>query len=74
MVQLKEDPAVAVRFVIVCTPSENEKDVGDTKVNGMSGARGPASVNIPDTKSLVVYGPDTSVNGLPVYWYVVGTA
>jgi hypothetical protein len=37
----------------------------------MFGARGPANVTIPDTKSLVVYGALTVVNGLPVYWYVV---
>jgi hypothetical protein len=43
-----------VRFVSVCTPSENVNAVGVTNVSGMFGAKGLANVSIPDTKSLVV--------------------
>src|SRR5262249_5022285 len=46
-------PRPGVRFVMVCTPSENEKAMGVTNPLKF-GARGPANVNIPDTKSLVV--------------------
>ena len=63
-----------VRLVIVCTPSFNVKASGVTKVSDIFGVRGAANVTIAVTKSLVVYGPPTWVNGLPVYWYVVGTA
>ena len=45
---------LGVRFVIVCTPSENVKAMGEMVVSGMFGGRGPASLIIPDTKSLVV--------------------
>jgi hypothetical protein len=45
---------VAFWRAIVCTPSENEKAMGDTVVNGMFAASGPANVNIPDTNMLVV--------------------
>src|SRR6266550_3681877 len=44
---------LALKFVMVCTPSESVKAVGVTLVNGMFGARGPANVTIADTKSLV---------------------
>jgi hypothetical protein len=44
----------ALRFVMVCTPSESVKAVGVTLVNPMFGARGPANVTVADTKSLVV--------------------
>ena len=53
VVKKKEAPE-AVRFVMVCTPSESVKAMGVTLVNGMFGARGPANVTIADTKSLVV--------------------
>jgi hypothetical protein len=45
---------VALRSVIVCTPSENEKWMGVTAVNGLFAPSGLANDNIPDTKSLVV--------------------
>ena len=46
---------VLVRFVIVCTPSDNVKAVGDTGVkDGMFAPSGPANVTIAVTKSLVV--------------------
>jgi hypothetical protein len=48
------DEESAVRFVIVCTPSENVKAVGVTKVTGMFGARGAANLTNAVTKSLVV--------------------
>jgi len=51
--KLKLEP-MALKFVMVCTPSESVKAVGVTLVNGMFGARGPANVTIADTKSLVV--------------------
>jgi hypothetical protein len=44
----------ASRLMIVCTPSENVKAVGVMVCNGLFGASGPANVNIPVTKSLVV--------------------
>ena len=68
----KKTENILVRLVIVCTPSENVNAKGVTK-SLKPGGRGPANVTIPDTKSLVVKGPVTSVNGFPVYWYVVGT-
>jgi hypothetical protein len=43
-----------LRFVSVCTPSENVKAMGVTSVSDKFGARGPANVTIPVTKSLVV--------------------
>lgn len=51
--KLKLD-VLALRFVIVCTPSKSVKAVGVTLVNRMRGARGPANVTVADTKSLVV--------------------
>ena len=45
---------LGVRFVIVCTPSENVKAVGVMVDNGMFGASGLANVSITVTKSLVV--------------------
>ena len=41
-------------FVIVCTPSDTEKERGLTEPNGMFRARGLANVIITVTKSLVV--------------------
>jgi hypothetical protein len=70
----EKNEAVPLRLVSVCTPSDNEKAVGNTWVDGMFGASGPANVTIAVTNMLVVYGPLTLVKGLPVYWYVVGTA
>jgi hypothetical protein len=46
---------VELLFVSVCTPSENEKEMGDTVLSGgMFGARGADKVTIPVTKSAVV--------------------
>ena len=45
---------VALRFVIVCTPSNKEKASGVTIVSGMFGPSGLASVTIAVTKSLVL--------------------
>jgi len=49
------DPGLALRFVIVWTPSEKEKASGVTVVpNGRLIPRGLASVTVPVTRSLVV--------------------
>jgi len=49
----KKVNSVAHWFDIVCTPSVNVNRLGVT-VPLKFGARGPANVTIPDTKSLVV--------------------
>src|SRR5207253_2363731 len=42
---------LALKFVMVCTPSERVKAVGVRLVKGMFGARGPANVTIADAMS-----------------------
>jgi len=50
----RNDELAALRSVIVCTPSENEKASGVTIVSGMLGPKGLASVTVAVTRSLVV--------------------